>query len=504
MLPNKALGKVSLRIWLPLLIVRGGYAFSLGLYLFVSRLVTVDALKACGATEQSAERTATYMLALTVGLSALLEYPTGVIGDLMGRKFATTVSFLFRGVFFAAMFAVWYGGAQQWAPEVVLGAAVVAWALFSCGYSFLSGAFLAWVQDALDEDGVGDRFTFVLSWGQLAYWLAFPLGTVLALYLYGVGLAQFAFLLGMGVCLSVALACALMMSENRHYPFARLRDLFGKARSETLANSHRIWAVGWRLFRSDRRLWAIAAVGAAVATLVDLVDYTWTDYCREKFHFLKQGNGAHPSLSNTMLVVAAFTLAELLGHLVMLGLITRWEKRGVALDGVTMTWCNVVLNILFVAPIFLVAILVPFLGEPLDRAFLVFAGLMFVHKMVEGGAQTPRESLDNAFIPSQTQERSTVLSLLALLRNLASVLMLLLLGYAFSEPRMQILGWSVPASLVLVLTPVLLFVGLRLSGGPAAAAATPAPEEATPARSNLADPTAPTIPAPAELPAARS
>jgi DHA3 family tetracycline resistance protein-like MFS transporter len=75
------------------------------------------------------------------------EIPTGVLADTYSRRASIIVSFLIQGTAIVVV-----GLADQ--PAV----AIAAWGLWGFGYTFMSGAFQAWITDEVGVDQVGSVF----------------------------------------------------------------------------------------------------------------------------------------------------------------------------------------------------------------------------------------------------------------------------------------------------------------------------------------------------------
>jgi MFS family permease len=80
----------------------------------------------------------------------LFEIPTGVVADLRGRRTSYLLGLLTLAISTALYLYMWYVRAPFWA-----------WALASLflglGFTFLSGAFEAWLADALDHAGYKEK-----------------------------------------------------------------------------------------------------------------------------------------------------------------------------------------------------------------------------------------------------------------------------------------------------------------------------------------------------------
>jgi DHA3 family tetracycline resistance protein-like MFS transporter len=116
----------------------------------------------------------------------IFEIPTGVFADTYGRKLSIVVSILLQGVAWALV-----GLVPHFIPILI------AWALWGFGYTFMSGAYEAWITDEVGSDKVGPVF---VRGERLSY-----AGALVGLGL-GVGVAAY------DLSLSVVLAGALTVA----------------------------------------------------------------------------------------------------------------------------------------------------------------------------------------------------------------------------------------------------------------------------------------------------
>lgn len=116
----------------------------------------------------------------------IFEIPTGVFADTYGRKLSIVVSILLQGVAWSLV-----GLVPHFIPILI------AWALWGFGYTFMSGAYEAWITDEVGSDEVGPVF---VRGQRLSY-----AGALLGLGL-GVGVAAY------DLSLSVVLAGALTVA----------------------------------------------------------------------------------------------------------------------------------------------------------------------------------------------------------------------------------------------------------------------------------------------------
>lgn len=101
----------------------------------------------------------------------LFEIPTGVVADLRGRRVSYLLGLFTLAVSTVLYLFMWYVSAPFWA-----------WAAASLflglGFTFLSGAFEAWLADALEHAGDKDKLEAVLAKGEIVEGAAMLAGSV--------------------------------------------------------------------------------------------------------------------------------------------------------------------------------------------------------------------------------------------------------------------------------------------------------------------------------------
>jgi DHA3 family tetracycline resistance protein-like MFS transporter len=159
----------------------------------------------------------------------VFEVPTGVIADTYSRRASLVVSFVLQGIAWMLIGAVSDAG-------VVL----AAWALWGFAYTFMSGAYEAWITDEVGAENVGPVF---MRGARVSY-----AGALVGL-LGGVALAlvslRLSIVLAGSVILAAGIACAFVMPEEG---FARRpREERGRA----LAELRRTVVTGGRFVRAQ-------------------------------------------------------------------------------------------------------------------------------------------------------------------------------------------------------------------------------------------------------------
>ena len=149
----------------------------------------------------------------------------------------------------------------------------------------------------------------------------------------------------------------------------------------------------------------------------------------------------------------ALTVVYLVGHTAVLALIRRWEVGGREVTGRRLVGLNIGLNLLFSLPVLGLFVGMTFLVAPGTNAgFLVFAVLIALYAFFQGASDSPRESLDNAYIPARTQERASVLSLIEVLRKMIAAVVIFALGFVVNTSEAMLWAWAVLTVAVVALT----------------------------------------------------
>lgn len=101
----------------------------------------------------------------------LFEIPTGVVADLRGRRTSYLLGLLTLAISTGLYLLMWYMRAPFWAWAI-------ASLLLGLGFTFLSGAFEAWLADALDHADFKESLESVLAKGEIVEGSAMLVGSV--------------------------------------------------------------------------------------------------------------------------------------------------------------------------------------------------------------------------------------------------------------------------------------------------------------------------------------
>ena len=101
----------------------------------------------------------------------VMEIPTGVVADTYSRRASIILSLVLQGV-------AWGGVAFVQEPVLV----IALWGLWGLGWTFMSGAYEAWITDEVGPDKVGPVFLKGSRMGYIGGAIGLAIGTAIAVY----------------------------------------------------------------------------------------------------------------------------------------------------------------------------------------------------------------------------------------------------------------------------------------------------------------------------------
>lgn len=317
----------------------------------------------------------------------LFEIPTGVVADLRGRRTSYLLGVLTLMISTLLYLFMWYVHAPFWA-----------WAISSLflglGFTFLSGAFEAWLADALDHAGFKETLESVFAKGEIVEGSAMLVGSVA-----GGVIAQAT---NLGVPYGIR---ALLLVLNLIFALMLMRDVGftpakGKRATEEIKSILRA-SIKYGLSNRPVRWIMFSAPFTGGVTIYAF--YAMQPYLLELY-----GNSTAYGIAG--LAAAIVAGAQIAGGLLVPYLVKVFDRRTSVLI-VSQVISVVVLAVIGFVPNFWVAVIL-----------LVFWGLMF-------SAITPiRQGYVNALIPSQ--QRATVLSFDSMFGSTGGVVIQPVLGKA--------------------------------------------------------------------------
>jgi MFS family permease len=317
----------------------------------------------------------------------LFEIPTGVVADLRGRRTSYLFGLLTLAISTGIYLYLWYARAPFWA-----------WAISSLflglGFTFISGAFEAWLADALEQAGYKEKLESMLAKGQIVQGAAMLVGSV------GGGVIAQATNLGVPYLIRAAL-----LTLNLIFAFWLMHDVGftpaeGKRAGEEIKSILRA-SVKYGLGNRPVRWIMFAAPFTGGVSI-------YAFYAMQPYLLQLYGNSTAYGIAG--LAAAIVAGAQILGGLLVPYVVLVFNRRTMVLFVCEMM-SVVVLAVIGFVPNFWVAV-----------SLLVLWGLMF-------SAVTPiRQAFLNALIPSQ--QRATVLSFDSLFGSTGGVVIQPVLGKA--------------------------------------------------------------------------
>jgi MFS transporter, DHA3 family, tetracycline resistance protein len=181
------------------------------------------------------------------------EVPTSIVADTYSRRISVIVSLFIQGVAIALV-----GLAPT--PET----AIVAWGIWGFGWTFMSGAYEAWITDEVGADNVGPvflrgtRLSFVGSFVGLGFQAAIALQSLRASVVAG-GVLTFA----------CGVACLVAMPETG------FRRRPGEERVRAVGELRRTAVTGARFVRAQPLLLLMIAIDFFAGMSTETVDRLW-------------------------------------------------------------------------------------------------------------------------------------------------------------------------------------------------------------------------------------
>jgi MFS family permease len=315
----------------------------------------------------------------------LFEIPTGVVADLRGRRTSYLLGLLTLAISTLLYLFMWYVHARFWA-----------WALSSLflglGFTFISGAFEAWLADALDHAGYKEKLESVLAKGEIVEGSAMLVGSVAG------GVIAQATNLGVPYIIR-----ALLLVINLIFAFVLMRDEGFTGRKGTRATGE-IKSILHASIEYGLRNRPVRWIMFAAPFTGGVTIYAF--YAMQPYLLQLYGNSAAYGIAG--LAAAIVAGAQIAGGLLVPYVVRVFERRTTILI-VCYVISVVVLAVIGFVPNFWVAVVL-----------LVLWGLMF-------SAVTPiRQGYLNALIPSQ--QRATVLSFDSMFGSTGGVVLQPILG----------------------------------------------------------------------------
>ncbi len=411
------------RVLLIFLLVEGVIGFTMGLYLYTYILGISNGIEKAGAPNIGTVTVAWLGLRLTPiewGIFALawlnaciavLELPTGVVADKLGRKVAVIAALVTRAAFFTCLAeAVSVGmGDKDVDASSLVSWGIVAMSFLALSAAMKSGSFIAWFRDHLsyhDKITGGshyiDRFPIYRARSRMLFHAMFILGTSISVITYTRDRLHSSFYLGAGVSLLGVVLCMAFMPENRQYGYRRsFRELSRRA---------------IKIYFTTRPLWAVTFCSVSVWSVFYVVDAYWLKLFSEHFesHLGKNIN------SQWIFLIAVVTSASFLGNCILERVTCLPRMAHLATSGIATSQLLVWISIMHGGALLCMATLwfSGLVGKQYWPHFIIMIIVMSLHKVADGASETTLDTLENVYIPDNEQSRSTILSIISLARHL--------------------------------------------------------------------------------------
>lgn len=437
-------------------IVRGCYGFSIGLYLYSYGALIYEGLLACNGNQEQTLISFLFLSLTPLQWSAfalsflfvceiILEVPTGLLADIFGRKFSVISCFIIRSFYFLTFIMV-YISSQNNDPQALIFWALLGFFIFAISFTMMSGSFLAWAYDTLEENGESHHFNSIISNGQFIYQCACFIGALIGIFMWLEGYIIQLYSFGAFLCLAIAFYLSFVMHENTSYEFMSTKNFFKGSFTTVFKNSATLWLRGAKTILNSSSLMLIFFAAACFLTLSHLIAYIWPAFTKANFQNIL---GVGFSFNWGVLVIIVL-LCDIIGSY-----FTKWYvQKQKSNTAKSMAFFTSYLNLSFAAPVIAIALLFSMIKSSSQHGFLLFVALLCIHRFFKGAAWAPQDTLQNLVIASKTQERSTILSLGALFKNmLISILFFFGLGHTINNP----VWWLLPSGLLVISSFVLIY-----------------------------------------------
>lgn len=418
-------------IWRTVQIVQITRGLDTGLAVFIVGPYLYDLFQKAGAGDKSLIYIST-IWAIFYGLIALLEIPTGALGDVVGRTRIIIASFLLHIIYGVVLVGLIFCKRLE---------TLFVFALFSrfvsaLAFTFFNGSFSAWVVDSLRESAPGFSYERLLGRGAAYSSWSMILGSLIGVAAYLHGIPHIAFLAKSFLCLGCVTYCMGMMEETRSLIFMSGRRLsFALFRDQMLDTIR----TGVRVCNRWRALWWLLGSFAAYHLLLNVVDFLWPVVMSAQFGTKKWTPEWYG------MVVAVSLLGALGSHALT------WRGDGIQKrTGQRMS--NTSLRRWLLASEVFAAVPIIALGIATRQGVISFPLLAFAVLAVEFayGVVTPCfDTLMNNYIPpAHSQERATILSMGSMIRSV--FVLLLMVPSSGRSGITSPAAWILPAGILLV------------------------------------------------------
>lgn len=420
------------QIWKVAKVVQGVMGFTMGLFIFTNGPLFYEKLTQASNPKLGMMLT-TFLYGLLYGLMALLEVPTGAIGDAIGRKWTIVWSFFCRMLFFIFLAFIPFSNSVT----LIMILATLAHIAFGFAYTFYSGTFTAWCVDSLREKGPDIGYEHLLSRAYTYNFVAQIGGGICGVLLYLWHVNYVSSLFGAVISAFCIAFCLGEMEEVKSLEFLERKRVSLAVITRRIGE---ILGVGFQVFRRSSVILSLTLVFASYMFVVNIVDYLWPVYLRTRIPVTIQ---AYYWIG---LVVATQLVSAVGSHALTLWT-HRWHKNNQAKTH------NVLLRRWLIGACLFSSLPVLVLSWLTSRGmdtFWYFISAVLPVEFAYGVIAPCYETLVNNYIPdSHSQERATILSFGSLIRSL--LVMFLAIPAGGSSGEKTTVGWAIPAFLLLAM-----------------------------------------------------
>lgn len=420
-------------IWRVVKVVQMARGFSTGLYLFTYGPYLYENFGGSAGGPNAMLLTTTWF-AIGLALEALLEVPTGAIGDAMGRKRTVLWSLICRVLFFIflALVSVTSNAVASFTIAIIANIA------FAFSYTFFSGTFTAWWVDSLRQKAPNLGYEHFAARGYTLDFIARIVGGTVGVLCYTNGIAYAAYLLGAFICVPCYTICAAEMEES-YAQFLAAKSV----KIETITKRiGEIIGLGFRTFRNSTPILALTLLFASYMFLNNIVDYLWP---------ISLHANIAPEKQNIYWIglVIFFLVATALGSRGVSWLSRTWSHKNENAKTHNRVLRRWLITPCLACGISVVALgcFMAFLGQ-LQFPLFVFSILLV--QFAYGMVLPCYETLVNNYIPdASSEERATILSFGSLTRSVFVALLGIPAGGRSAETTT--IGWMIPAVMLVII-----------------------------------------------------
>ena len=373
-------------------------------------------------------------------LGALLEVPTGAIGDVLGRKWSIVISFVFALLFFATMSIIPF--VSNTAIGITL--AVVSILFIALSGSFISGSMTAWIVDSIRHADHKMDYGVVISSALSVSFLSQIIGAGVVVLAYLNQIISAGFSIIALVCLGCIVYILLEVEESYHEYHTKIEI----SASRLMTRMGEIISVSIRAFMQSRALLGLVLVFVFFRSLYQIVDYLWPIYLKNNIP-----NDIRTLYWISLVVIAPTSCA--LGSKSVQYIKGRFFNKGTSVLGDY--GFGYYLGIaLLVTPILILSYLT-YAQAPI---FIFFAITIVITQFAAAMFISIYRTVINLNIPVEhSHERATIMSFAELVCS--ALIALIAIPSGGPSGQQTALGWAVPAILLIIVSVICSFTLLR-------------------------------------------